>query len=160
MRPMALGCTDLTEDRMPIGLRAERGFYPGSAVIRLERSFHDRPSTPYVFDVFLNVMQPMHLSLLRMLKDQQTIEIHFLNADNRHALRAFRIRRGTGMSYRLWWTRRLSITAVCRDWILRRRKWPCCATDRFDKIGTQQAMRTLRLWCNDNRWCLEGYCQR
>ena len=71
---------------LPIGLRAECGFYPGSAVIRLVLSFHDQPKSPYVFDVFLNVMQPMHLSLLRLLKDQATIEIHFLAADNRHAL--------------------------------------------------------------------------
>jgi hypothetical protein len=71
---------------LPIGLHAECGFYPDSAVIRLELSFHDRPSSPYVFDVFLNVMQPMHLSLLRPLQDQETIEIHFLGVDNRHAL--------------------------------------------------------------------------
>lgn len=44
-----------------------------------------RWQSPYVFDVFLNVMQPMHLSLLRLLKDQETVEIHFLAADNRHA---------------------------------------------------------------------------
>ena len=69
-----------------IGLRAECGFYPDSAVIRLVLSFHDQPKSPYVFDVFLNVMQPMHLSLLRLLQDQETVEIHFLAADNRHAL--------------------------------------------------------------------------
>ena len=49
-------------------------------------SFHDRPKSPYVFDVFLNVMRPMQRSLLRMLQDQATIEIHFLAVDNRHAL--------------------------------------------------------------------------
>ncbi len=71
---------------LPIGLRAECGFYPDSAVIRLVLSFHDRPTAPYVFDVFLNVTQPMHLSLLRMLQNQASIEIHFLDGDNHHAL--------------------------------------------------------------------------
>jgi hypothetical protein len=31
-------------------LRAECGFYPDSAVIRLVLSFHDQPKSPYVFE--------------------------------------------------------------------------------------------------------------
>lgn len=71
---------------LPIGLRAECGLYPDSAVIRLELAFYDRPAAPYVFDVFLNVMQPMHRALLRMMRDQENIEIHFLGVDNHYAL--------------------------------------------------------------------------
>lgn len=68
---------------LQVGYRAECGFYPGGAVMRLVFTIYDQPYEPYVFDTFLNPGREEDADLLQRLSRQRMIAIHLfdLNCD-------------------------------------------------------------------------------
>lgn len=70
---------------IPIGYRAEAGFYPTAAVIRLALDIFDRPDEPFGLEVFFNVADPADLAAARRLSEQDVIDIHFADMAGRYA---------------------------------------------------------------------------
>jgi hypothetical protein len=69
---------------VPILYRYELGRYPEGSAIRLYLEIQDRPDEPYRLDAFLNPATDADLTLLRRLREQTELHIHFFNMKVRY----------------------------------------------------------------------------